>query len=168
MDKEKIPFYDRIEIGMIIFLFTSMIIITFFTVCSRYLFSFTFSWAEQVTRIMFVWMTFAGVSLAGKLGVHMRVSALASLLGEKLGSFIMLAGDCIAIFYGFFMSYKIFGIMQVVIHRGQIFATVPWIPVWFMYLAGVLGTAGLSLRIIQARVRYYRGRSVGRTQGGNN
>lgn len=54
------------------------------------------------------------------------------------------------------MAYKIFGVMMVVVNRGQLFATVPWIPVWVMYLAGVLGMIGLSLRVIQSRLKYLR------------
>lgn len=156
MNTEKNPFYNRIELSIIVALFTLMLIITGFTVCSRYFFSFTFSWAEQLTRIMFVWITFAGISWAGMLGVHMRVAAVASLLGEKRGRYVILLGDAITVFFGFFMAYKIYGVMTVVISRGQQFATVPWIPVWNMYLAGVLGMIGLSLRTIQSRVRYFR------------
>ncbi len=153
MDKPKAPFHDNIEINVIIVLFTLMLAITAFTVASRYLFSFTFSWAEQLTRIMFVWITFAGISWAGKLGVHMRVSAVASILGARLGRRLILFGDAVTVFFGFYMAYKIFMILHVVYTKGQIFATVPWIPVWVMYLAGVLGMTGLSLRVIQSRYR---------------
>lgn len=104
MDKTKAPFHDRIEIGIIVALFSLMLVITMFTVCSRYLFSFTFSWAEQLTRIMFVWITFAGISWAGKLGVHMRVAAVASFLGEKNGRWIILLGDAVTVFFGFFIT----------------------------------------------------------------
>lgn len=156
MSKRQAPFYDKIEQYIIIFLFSAMLLVTAFTVCSRYMFSFTFSWAEQVTRIMFVWITFAGISWAGKLGVHMRVSAITSFTGEKIGRYVFLFGDAVTVFFGFFMAWKIFGVMQVVIRKGQIFATVPWIPVWAMYLAGVLGMLGLSLRVIQSRLQEYR------------
>ncbi|MDR1520062.1 MAG: TRAP transporter small permease [Planctomycetota bacterium] len=152
MDKSKAPFYDKIELAVIIVFFSLMLAITAFTVCSRYIFSFTFSWAEQLTRIMFVWITFAGISWAGKLGVHMRVSAVAGVLGEKYGRLLVWFGDAVTVFFGFHMAYKIAGVMLVVYKRGQIFATVPWIPVWIMYLAGVLGMLGLSLRIIQSRL----------------
>lgn len=73
--KTKTPWYNKIEMAIIVVLFSCMTLITFGSVVSRYCFSFTFSWAEQLTRVMFVWITFAGISLAGLRGAHMRVSA---------------------------------------------------------------------------------------------
>lgn len=153
MNKTHTSWHDRIELTIIVTLFSLMLAITAFTVLSRYVFSFTFSWAEQLTRIMFVWITFAGISWAGRLGVHMRVSALSALLGEQRGRGVIMLGDAATIFFGAFMAYKIARVMLVVIDRGQIFATVPWIPVWVMYLAGVLGMLGLSLRTAQGWFR---------------
>lgn len=105
MDKPREPFYNQIEKYIIIVLFTLMVIITAFTVFSRYLFSFTFSWAEQSTRIMFVWVSFAGISWAGRLGVHMRVSAITMLTGRKIGDYFILFGDIVTICFGFVMCY---------------------------------------------------------------
>lgn len=155
MQNEKIPIYDKIEIFIIILLFTFMVAISGFTVFSRYLFSFTFSWAEQITRIMFVWITFAGISWAGLLGHHMRVNLLSKFLG-KGGRYLMWAGDCITVLFGVYMAYKIFGVMSTIYKREQVFSAMPWMPVWIMYLAGVLGMLGLSIRTIQRNIRAIR------------
>lgn len=53
------------------------------------------------------------------------------------------------------MCYKIGNMMLVVIQRRQVFSSMPWMPVWVMYLAGCLGMAGLSIRVIQSRVVEY-------------
>ena len=65
---------------------------------------------------------------------------------------IYLLGDIIAICYGFYMAYEIFQVMMLVKNQGQVLSALPLIPKWTMYLAGVLGMAGMSLRIIQRRV----------------
>lgn len=153
MEKTKTPFYDKIEIAIIVVLFTAMVAISGFTVISRYCFSFTFSWAEQITRIMFVWLTFAGISWAGLHGLHMRVAVLANLVGTRGGRALLFLGDVITILFSIYMSYKIYGVMMVVYARKQMFSAIPWMPVWIMYLAGVVGLAGLALRIIQRQVR---------------
>ncbi|WHH56813.1 TRAP transporter small permease [Petroclostridium sp. X23] len=155
MNQEKVPFYNKIELFIIVALFTLMVIITGFTVISRYFFSFTFSWAEQLTRIMFVWVTFAGISWAGMLGAHMRVSAITMVTGEKVGKYIFWFGDIVTICFGFFMSYKIAAVMLVVIDKGQSFASIPWLSVSVIYLAGSLGMMGLAIRVIQSRVVEY-------------
>lgn len=150
----KKPFYDRIEENIIFVTFTTAVILTAGTVFTRYVLSYTCSWAEQMSRILFIWAIFCGVSWAGKINAHMRVTAVSMFFGEKVGRFATLIGDIVTILFGFYMSYKIAGVMLVTIQRQQTFSSMPWLPVWVMYLAGVLGMVGLSLRVIQARVIY--------------
>ncbi len=155
MQNEKTPFYDKIEVTLIILLFAFMVIISGFTVFSRYFLSFTFSWAEQITRVMFVWLTFAGISWAGLLGHHMRVNLLSKFLGKN-GRYLMWIGDFITVVFGLYMAYKIYGILMTNYRREQVFSAMPWMPVWIMYLAGVLGMIGLAVRTIQRNIRAHR------------
>ncbi len=163
MEKVKTPFYDKIEIAAIIVLFTAMVAISGFTVISRYCFSFTFSWAEQATRVMFVWLTFAGVSWAGLHNLHMRVAVLSNLLGVRGGRVLLFLGEWITVLFSLYMAYKIFGVMLVVHSRKQVFSAMPWAPVWVMYLGGVLGMIGLAARILQRQIRNKR---LAATEGG--
>lgn len=57
-----------------------------------------------------------------------------------------------AVIYGFYLSWQIFGVMMLVKNQGQVLSALPLVPKWIMYLAGVLGMAGMSIRIIQRRV----------------
>ena len=50
------------------------------------------------------------------------------------------------------MSFEIFKLMNMIRIQGQVLSALPFIPKWIMYLAGVLGMAGMSMRIIQRRV----------------
>lgn len=59
----------------------------------------------------------------------------------------------IVILFGLFMSWKIFGVMQTVIMTKQTFPAIPWLPSWILYLPGVAGMFGLSLRVVQKRYR---------------
>ena len=42
--------------------------------------------------------------------------------------------------------------MNLIRNQGQVLSALPFVPKWIMYLAGVLGMAGMSIRIIQRRV----------------
>jgi TRAP-type C4-dicarboxylate transport system permease small subunit len=158
-ESKRQPFYDKIETAIIAVMFTIMVIVTAFSVFSRYFFHYTFSWAEQFTRLLFVWVSFAGISLAGKLGAHMRVSALTIFLGEKKGKILLFAGDALAIFVSLYISYKIAGVMLTTIQRRQHFSAMSWCPVWVMYLAGPLGMLGFCARVIQGRIGELKSRS---------
>ncbi len=152
MEKKREPFYNRIEQTVIIVLFTIMVVITASNVFTRYFFRYTPSWAEQATRIMFVWVTFAGVSWAGRIDAHMRVSAITVLTGNKIGRYVFWFGNLIAVLFGFYISWKIYAVMMTTVRHGQVFSAIPWCPVWVMYLAGVLGSCGFSLRVLQRTV----------------
>jgi TRAP-type C4-dicarboxylate transport system permease small subunit len=46
-------------------------------VISRYMFSFSFTWVEEVTRYMMIWTTFLGCGMALRVGGHIAIDALA-------------------------------------------------------------------------------------------
>lgn len=149
--EKKEPFYNNIERYIIIVLFTAMTTIVAFTVFSRYLFNFTFSWAEQMAKLLLVWTSFAGISWAGRVDAHMRVTALSLLTKKnpKIFDIVFLIGDLIAAAYCFYLAYKIFGTLLMIKSQSQVFSAMPFIPKWVMYLAGVLGMAGMGIRILQ-------------------
>ena len=69
----------------------------------------------------------------------------------KIFEAVYLVGDVIAVGYGIYMSYEIFRLMNLIRNQGQVLSALPFVPKWIMYLAGVLGMAGMSIRIIQRR-----------------
>ncbi|WP_243007310.1 MULTISPECIES: TRAP transporter small permease [Anaerotruncus] len=159
MDKKE-PFYNQIEKWVIIILMIVMLVLLTITIVTRFLFSYTTSWTEQMTRLMLVWISFAGISWAGMLDVHMKVTAV-SLLTKKnpqVFEYILIIGDLVATIYCFYLAYRIGITMQMTIEQYQVFTAMPWCPKWVMYLAGVLGMAGCGLRIVQRRVRYFKKR----------
>jgi len=53
-----------------------MLAVTFFSVISRYVFSFTFDWAEELSRFLFVWSVFLGSALIMGANGHLAVEFL--------------------------------------------------------------------------------------------
>lgn len=150
---KKVRWYDKIEKTLIVMLFLVMLAILFVNVITRFCFSYTASWSEQAARIAFVWMSFAGVSLAGMYGSHLQVTVASMILGEKRARCVFLIGDIVVILFGLFMAGKIYEVMQTVIMTKQTFPAIPWLPSWILYLPGVAGMLGLSIRVIQNRYR---------------
>lgn len=156
MDKKKTPWYDNIEKFLIVVLFLIMLVILFVNVVTRFVFHYTASWSEQASRILFVWLTFCGVSLAGMTDAHLRVTLANMIFGEKKGKIIFAIGDIISVLFSLWLVYKIGMVMVQVLVTKQVFAAIPWLPAWILYLAGVLGMAGFTIRVIQRMVRQYR------------
>lgn len=153
-NRKKVPFYNQIEKYMIVSMFLVMTVIIALNVVTRFVFNFTLSWGEQLARLLLVWTSFAGISWAGMINAHMRVTALSLMFKEnpKIFETIYFLGDIVAVIYGFYLSWQIFGVMMLVKNQGQVLSALPLVPKWIMYLAGVLGMAGMSIRIIQRRV----------------
>ena len=153
-NRKKVPFYNQIEKYMIVSMFLVMTVIIALNVVTRFVFNFTLSWGEQLARLLLVWTSFAGISWAGMINAHMRVTALSLMFRKnpKIVETIYFLGDIVAVIYGFYLSWQIFGVMMLVKNQGQVLSALPLVPKWIMYLAGVLGMAGMSIRIIQRRV----------------
>lgn len=152
MKSEKKIAFANIEIYTIVILFLFMMISLFTQVVARYLFSYSFAWVEQVARLMFIWITFAGISLAAGKSMHLRVGIIATIFPKKIGPFFLFLGDLVAAIFGFYISYYIFDNMIFLMEKGQVFTSVRWLPVWLMYLPAFLGMIGFSLRIIQTSI----------------
>ena len=157
-NRKKVPFYNQIEKYIIVSMFLVMTVIIALNVVTRFVFNFTLSWGEQLARLLLVWTSFAGISWAGMINAHMRVTALSLALKKnpKIFELVYLLGDIVAVIYGFYLSWQIFGVMMLVKTQGQVLSALPLVPKWVMYLAGVLGMAGMSIRIIQRRVGEFR------------
>lgn len=152
-------FYNNIEKYIVIVLFIIMTAITGFNVISRFIFNFTLSWGEQLVRLMLVWISFAGISWAGAINAHMRVTAISLVTGKKhenVFQVILFIGDVITAIFAFWASYRICRFMIMIAQQDQRLSAMPWIPKWVMYLAGVLGMAGYGIRVIQKRYIWFK------------
>lgn len=152
MNAEKKPTLANIEIYVIVVLFLFMMISLFIQVVARYFFSISFAWVEQVARLLFIWITFAGVSLAAGKSMHLRVSIIQTIFPKRIGPACLFFGDFVAVLFGFYMAYYVFENMYFLMEKGTVFTTVRWLPVWVMYLPGVFGLIGFSLRIIETSI----------------
>ena len=48
-----------------------------------------------------------------------------------------------------YLCYRIFNMMLLCIAQKQVFSAAKFLPVWVMYLAGVLGMGGTAIRTLQ-------------------
>lgn len=143
-------FLNNIEKYVIYVVLTALIILMFGQVIARYVFGLAWGWMEQLTRLMFVYITFAGMSYACKSSEHLRVSFLAEFApGKHTKTILFMIGDTLLIAVSAYLCYLIFHMMIQCAEQGQVFSGASFIPVWVMYLAGVLGMGGMAIRTLQ-------------------
>ncbi len=149
MIKKILRILDRWEEYALFVFMISMLAVLLVQVFCRYVLSFSFSWAEQVARIGFVWLTMVGISIAAKKGLHLKVDMLNQILPRPASRVIIWFSNIATILFGFIMCWLIFKAVLMQIRLNQVFSAIPWLPTWTMYIAGTVGMLGLSLRTIQ-------------------
>ena len=56
--------------------FVVLSFLTFFQVCSRYIFQTPITFSEEIARFLFIWMSFLGAAIAMKHDKHIRLDLL--------------------------------------------------------------------------------------------
>jgi len=87
-----------------------LIIMTFITtinVLLRYAFNFSFAWAPELTRYLFIWVSFLGATYVLTQKKHLTMDALLQRLSIKVREFIEVFHSIIIIF--FLTAIVIFG-----------------------------------------------------------
>ncbi len=138
---------DQIEEYFVFGSLLLMVIIVFANVLGRFVFQFSVPWAEEAARYLMIWATFVAASLGVKKGAHITLDILTVYLPEKGNRIIR------AISYILSMTYCILilkiGIPFIIdmVAKGQISPALQ-IPVHFVYLAIIVGTALMLIRYI--------------------
>ncbi len=137
---------DKTEERVIFVLMSAALAILFIQVFSRYVLAYSFAWAEQLVRIFFVWVTFMGISLASKHSMHICIDVTQLFLPDSVTRIINIVAGLFTIFLSIVLAWLISRIMAAQVEHPQYFSSIPWLPAWSMYLAGVLGMLGLAIR----------------------
>lgn len=80
-------------IGTVIFVFMTVLLTV--QVVSRYLFNHSFTWTEELSVVMFVWLIYLGVSGAVTKRKHLRIDALINVLPFKAKKFLLILDNVI-------------------------------------------------------------------------
>jgi TRAP-type C4-dicarboxylate transport system permease small subunit len=76
-------FLNNFEEYFVVWTLAGMTILVFAQVVMRYVFSYSLSWSEELSRYIFLWLSWVGASYAVKEGSHFRVEMFANLIKGK-------------------------------------------------------------------------------------
>ena len=96
--KEILP---RILEVIMVTILTIMVGLVFGNVVARYVFNSAITWAEEVARFLFVWLTFVGASFGLQKGLHLGMDMIVSRLKPRTRNIVdVVNGFIILIFLG--------------------------------------------------------------------
>jgi TRAP-type C4-dicarboxylate transport system permease small subunit len=92
-----------LEIILVVIL-TTMVALVFGNVVARYVFNSAITWAEEVARFLFVWLTFVGASFGLLKGLHLGMDMVVARLTPRTRSVVELGNAIITLaFLGVWM-----------------------------------------------------------------
>jgi C4-dicarboxylate transporter, DctQ subunit len=167
---------NRIEEVLVIFLMATATLITFAAVLHRYLSGFAipvlqdwllslhFSWSQELTIILFVWMAKFGAAYGVRTGIHVGVDVLVNRLQDAMRRrFILLGLGAGALFTGIIGTLGVFFVWENGAHyaifnavgmdvsaliEGPTTPDLEW-PTWWVYSAIPLGSSLMCFRFLQ-------------------
>jgi C4-dicarboxylate transporter, DctQ subunit len=95
----RLAWLERLEEWLIAFLLAAMTLVTFGQVVARYVFNYSFTWALELTTVLFAWMIFLGIPYGVRVGSHIGVDAFVKSLGAKAGRAVGAIAAALAIVY---------------------------------------------------------------------
>ena len=174
-------YLDHLEEWIITFLMAAATLIIFVAVLHRYaagvnipvvqdwLLSLSFSWAQKLTIIMFVWMAKFGAAYGVRTGIHVGVDVMINRLDEKMRKkfiiFGLLAGATFTGIVATLGAYFVWenGAHYAFLHlvggavgdipEGPTTPDLEW-PTWMVYSAIPLGTSLMCFRFLQVLVGF--------------
>lgn len=136
--------FDRvvtdIEEWTLFIIVTAALISLFANVVLRYGFNYTLAWSEELVRMVIIYSTFIGASVAVKQRAMIRIDAIVQIFPKlKPGlmlytNILMLIFACMMVYYGYKMTH-----LQYVTNQKTIIMRIPLVLVYtIMPLTGVM------------------------------
>ena len=136
---------------LIAVLFTALILLITIQVILRLSPLAGFSWGEEISRFMFVWLMYFSFSYATRNNRHIRVSFFVKKLPESAQKVILFICDILFLIFSGFVLVACFNICMTASRFNDMAVTLD-ISMNVLYAAGVVGYALMVVRIIQGIV----------------
>lgn len=117
MHKGKLVFiYNHIEEIILVSMMGLMVLITFLQIIMRFVFNNSLSWSEEFGRLLFVWLTWLGISIGQRKGEHIKIAILSDKLPFKLAQILNIIADIfvigvslVTLYYGAYLTKMMLG-----------------------------------------------------------
>ncbi|WP_339230498.1 TRAP transporter small permease [Oceanobacillus sp. FSL K6-2867] len=96
---------DRLLLVVSLVLLAVMIVIIIYQVFSRQILSSTPSWSEELSRVLFVWVSFLGIAYGFKEKLHIALGLVVNMMPSKVQDVFDYFAKVLVIFLGVIMMY---------------------------------------------------------------
>ena len=146
--KKIINLYNKFKEIFLVVLLVIMVVLIFVQVVMRYCFNSSLSWSEELARILFIWVSWIGISLGQKKGEHIKITMVTDKLKGNAKKFVLLLADVCTLVILAVLCVK--G-MEVVMQTMGLGAAMPatGCPKWIVYSAVPLSCLLMAIRVVK-------------------
>jgi|SRR5690625_4051144 len=98
-------FLDKLLLYTALTMLAAMTIVILYQVFSRQLLSNTPAWSEELSRVLFVWVSFLGIAYGFKEKLHIGVGVIVKMLPAKIQTICDIFSKVLIIGFGILMLY---------------------------------------------------------------
>lgn len=101
-------FISEFEIYFGAIIFIVMTILLFIQVVTRYVLGHAFTWTEEISTILFVWMIYLGVAAAVLRRKHLKIDALVEAMPFKVKKIMLIISNIIFLIFCLYIQFPLF------------------------------------------------------------
>lgn len=96
---------DRVFVWLSALVLGGMTLAIFFQVLARYVFKTPLAWSEELSRFLFIWMTFIAGYLGARKGQHIGVELVQNMFPAPIKKFMQILSNLIAVAFLAMVAY---------------------------------------------------------------
>ena len=129
-------------------LLIAMACIMFLQVICRFVFNNSLAWSEELTRYLFVWSTFIGISYCVRKRLAIQIELLADALPVKARTALLIFVDLVQLVMFLYLIGPAATYLNRTIENGQVSAAMQ-LPMGWIYVAPLIGFVLASIRLVE-------------------
>jgi len=135
-----------VESGLLVLLLSSMILLAAYQVIARNFFDTGILWGDALVRVLVLWVTFIGATIASRNDEHIRIDLLTRFTGERSSLWLDRFRSLFTAFIAGVFAWYSYEFVLLDYEDGILaFASVP---AWICELVMPVGAALISLRYL--------------------
>ena len=153
--KKIVNAYNKIEEVLLVVMITASVLVLFINVILRYIFNSSLYGADELARVLFIWMSWLGISIGERESEHIKIDLLTSRLkgiSEKvikvISNLITLTILALLVWFGLVVVGKYYAMSN----RTPMYH----IPQWFIYSCIPVSCTVMGLRVIAKFIEIFK------------
>lgn len=147
--------YNKLEELLLVTMLSGSLMILFINVILRYVFNSSIYGADELARVLFIWMSWLGISIGERRSEHIRIDMLIQKLHGVPKRVVMLVANITTLLILFVLVYYGMGVVGTYLAKG---VSTPMynIPQALVYFSVPYSCGVMSIRLIVNSVALFR------------